>query len=126
MSRRCAREGVAWHRRADVGEDIICDPLERRPQTRMWWGDDAMEVVRIHHDAVMVHLRERPAPLLVIVDDGPREWTREQHEAMEARLAQLESFVARCIVGAPGTENLVAPERSRVLADLHQRVARGV
>lgn len=43
---------------------------------------------------------------VVIVDDGPREWTREQHEAMEARLARLESFVARwaCIVGVPGTE----------------------
>jgi len=31
---------------------------------------------------------------VVIVDDGPREWTREQHEAMVARLARLESFVA--------------------------------
>lgn len=42
---------------------------------------------------------------VVIVDDGPREWTREQHEAMVARLARL-----ACIVGAPGTEKLVTPE----------------
>lgn len=43
---------------------------------------------------------------VVIVDDGPQEWTREQHEAMVARLARLESFVARwaCVAGAPGTE----------------------
>lgn len=58
---------------------------------------------------------------VVIVDDGPREWTREQHEAMEAMLARW-AFAA----GAPGAEQLVAPERSRVLADLHQRVAKGV
>lgn len=36
----------------------------------------------------------------------------ERIAAMEARLARLESFVARwaCVVGAPGTEFAVTPE----------------
>lgn len=57
-------------------------------------------------------MSEDKSPEIVIVDDGPQEWTREQFEAMEARLARLESFVARwaCIVGAPGTQYAVTPE----------------
>lgn len=61
MSRRCQREGVAWYRRSDRGEDPICDPLWNRHQTRVWWPeDDAAVVVRPHHPYVMDHLRERP------------------------------------------------------------------
>lgn len=81
------------------------------------------------------------APEIVAVDDGPREWTREQHDAVLARLEKrveaLESVVVRWarlggfIELDPGLRDLAAdafraPEqRSRALAELDQRMTRG-
>lgn len=69
MSRRCAREGIAWPRRANRGEDPVCDPLAQRARSR-WYCDSEWffaEDLAIRDeyrlpDRVGEHLRER-APL---------------------------------------------------------------